>query len=384
MCPRKTGASIVNVLGYSIPTLHEGKQWYVDFYALDPTTKEVRRKKYYITKEPTKRAMRLSANTLIDKLSTNLRRGWNPWLDNKNTKSATPFQTVLDKYLNYLQVSHRARSIVSYTSRVRMLREYMETLQSPPMYAIDYTREFIIDFLDWITDDRGDNARTRNNYKGWCSSLGEYMVDRGYLSSNPAATVKKLNESKKIRQPLTEKMLRDLFGHLRKTDKHFLLACMMEYFTFIRPHELSHVRIRDISVKEMTVFIPGEHSKNKKDGKVSLNESILSLMIELGVLNNPIDWYLFGSKFKPSPDIANSDIFNKRFAMIRGPLKIPATVKFYSLKDSGIRDLSNSAGVVTARNQARHHDISTTNKYLQGQDLDAPEAAKHFSGVLDN
>ena len=35
------------------------------------------------------------------------------------------------------------------------------------------------------------------------------------------------------------------------------------------------------------------------------------------------------------------------------------------MKDSGIRDLANAQGVVVARDQARHSDITTTNKYIQ-------------------
>lgn len=55
---------------------------------------------------------------------------------------------------------------------------------------------------------------------------------------------------------------------------------------------------------------------------------------------------------------------------------------FYSLKDSGIRDLANAAGIVVARDQARHADISTTNKYLQGKSLTVHEETKHFVGRL--
>jgi hypothetical protein len=55
---------------------------------------------------------------------------------------------------------------------------------------------------------------------------------------------------------------------------------------------------------------------------------------------------------------------------------------FYSLKDSGIRDLANAAGIVVARDQARHADISTTNKYLQGSSLTVHEETKHFEGHL--
>lgn len=105
-------------------------------------------------------------------------------------------------------------------------------------------------------------------------------------------------------------------------------------------------------------------------------------MLELGVFKYENDNYLFGRNFLPSSEQAPDDIFNKRWAQVRRELGWPEEIKFYSLKDSGIRDLSNAAGVVTARNQARHTDISTTNKYLQGRDLDAPEAAKQFSGCF--
>lgn len=50
---------------------------------------------------------------------------------------------------------------------------------------------------------------------------------------------------------------------------------------------------------------------------------------------------------------------------MRKTLKWDKCYQFYSLKDSGIRDLANAHGVVIARDQARHSDISTTNRYIQ-------------------
>ena len=50
---------------------------------------------------------------------------------------------------------------------------------------------------------------------------------------------------------------------------------------------------------------------------------------------------------------------------MRKALKWDKCYQFYSLKDSGIRDLANAHGVVVARDQARHSDISTTNRYIQ-------------------
>ncbi|MDM8337199.1 integrase, partial [Mediterranea massiliensis] len=70
------------------------------------------------------------------------------------------------------------------------------------------------------------------------------------------------------------------------------------------------------------------------------------------------------------------------FYKVRAALHWPDTYMFYSLKDSGIRDLANSAGIVVARDQARHADISTTNKYLKGSSLTVHEETKHFKGEL--
>lgn len=161
-----------------------------------------------------------------------------------------------------------------------------------------------------------------------------------------------------------------------------LLACRMEYYTFIRPQELTCIKIGDISVAEQSVFISSSDSKNKRDGKVGLNTEIIKLMIDLEVFSHPSDWYLFGDKMRCSPTKGSSEQFRRQWIKIRKALKFSDEYQFYSLKDSGIRDLANSAGIVVARDQARHTDISTTNKYLQGRDLPVHDETKTFKGDL--
>ena len=36
------------LLGFTYPKLHTGKKWFIDFFALDPLTGTMRRKKYHI------------------------------------------------------------------------------------------------------------------------------------------------------------------------------------------------------------------------------------------------------------------------------------------------------------------------------------------------
>lgn len=136
----------------------------------------------------------------------------------------------------------------------------------------------------------------------------------------------------------------------------------------------------DIILKEQKVFIGSSISKNRKDGMVGLNDALIKSMLDLGVFNSPNDYYLFGKGFKPSREKVTTRVYRNYFNKVRAKLKFPDSYQFYSLKDTGIRDLANAEGIVIARDQARHADISTTNKYLKGADMTVHEETKHFEG----
>lgn len=75
-------------------------------------------------------------------------------------------------------------------------------------------------------------------------------------------------------------------------------------------------------------------------------------------------------------------MFRERWARLRKRLDLPKEYQFYSLKDSGIRDLANAEGIVIARDQARHSSVAVTNKYLQGRDRPVHKETIRFKGAL--
>ena len=102
------------------------------------------------------------------------------------------------------------------------------------------------------------------------------------------------------------------------------------------------------------------------------------------VLSAPADYFLFGRHFKPAADRCNADQYNRRWKKMREALGWGDEYQFYSLKDSGIRDLANEQGVVIARDQARHSDVSTTNRYIQEHSMLVHSEVKQFKGALDD
>lgn len=385
MCSKKSSSyTSSKVLGFSYPKLHQGNTWYVDFYAYDPATGTMRRKKYMLDKIEKVTERRRRASELMNELLRQLRGGWNPWVSTDSSRGYTLLEECLAHYLNHVAKMDRAKTIHSYTSRVNVLREFIGTMLIPIKYVYQYDSVFVNDFLDWVHLDRDSSATTRNNYRGWCYAFAEYLISRKYISSNPVEGIPNLKQEKKKRLDLSKEQLKTLRARLSVESPNFLLACLMEYFTFIRPTELSFIRIKDISIKNQCVFISGSVSKNHKDANVGLNDTLIKLMIDLKVFDNPSDYYLFGKGFAPSKNRVGPDQFNKRWHKLRDALGWSDAYQFYSLKDSGIRDLANSEGVVIARDQARHSDVSTTNKYLQGANSVVHESTKHFKGFIDD
>jgi len=372
--------SFSGIRHYTYPKLHQGKDWYVDFLSFDPVEGRLKRKKYMIPASLSKTEKRKRGAEMVGMLTTNLQRGWNPWAGNQNSRGYTTVDECLDLYMKYVMKKTRIKTQQAYRSRVNMLKKFIDTRAFPIRYIYQYDEAFITEYLDWLYLDHEVSETTRNNYRDWCYGFGEWLSARRFIANNPAAKIPLLREKEKKRKDLTAKMISQMEEYLMDTNRYFLLACYMEYYTFIRPTELSYLKIKDINIKEQSVMVYGEHSKNKRDSKVGLNKKIIMFMIDLGVLNAPGDYYLFGKRFRPSPDRFGPDQFNREWKRMRKELKWSDVYQFYSLKDSGIRDLANSAGVVVARDQARHQDVTTTNRYIQRDRMAVHEETLNFEG----
>ncbi len=384
---KRKGSFTHEIISYTLPKLHTTKNWYIDFCCYDPAEGKMKRKKIMLDSIPKKTDRKIRAAEIISNTTAMLRKGWNPWAETSNSRQYHLFAEVCSSYIRYIKKLTSAKTLkdktaYDYQSRMNMLTEYNNSRAIPIVYIYQFDQTFISDFLDYVLLDRDSSARTRNNYRTWLSAFCTYLQEKKYLENNPVERIKSLAEEDKFRLPLKKDDLIRLKLFLNDTNKFFLLACQMEYYTFIRPDELSNIKLKDIYVAEQKVFVSSAISKNRRDGMVGLNKNLLALMVELDIFKYNSNCYLFGRDFKPSEKKADSRIFREYFNKVRSALRFPQNYQFYSLKDSGIRDLANSEGIVIARDQARHADISTTNKYLRGETMPVHEETKHFNGLL--
>ena len=123
--------------------------------------------------------------------------------------------------------SMKEKTSIDYLSRLKMLETFIQECKSIK-YAYQIDRAFAIDFLDHLMYDRDVSATTRNNYRSWFVSFGTWLMDRKYISENPAIDIRNIAQTEKFRDPLTNGALKRLKEYLYDNNKHFLLACLFE------------------------------------------------------------------------------------------------------------------------------------------------------------
>jgi len=151
---------------------------------------------------------------------------------------------------------------------------------------------------------------------------------------------------------------------LEKENKDYLIACMIEYYCFIRPKEMSYIQVSHINLEKSTIYIPGITAKNHKNAIVTIPTPLKRYLVELNYNQYPPNYYIFSVGFKPGLTRRSEKQFRDYWLKVRDKLNFPEEYKFYSLKDTGITDLIGQLGDPRiVRDQARHHSIAITDIY---------------------
>ena len=370
MQPARKGADVSYIKQYTPPVLREGKEWYIEFYCYDPALSRLRRKRIKLNRIRSIKERRAYARGVMVRLSRQLANGWNCWIEQDMGNLHTVAE-VFDHYTNYLDKMFnsgyiRKQTYSSYKSRLKMLSEYIE--RDPIHYMYQFDRAYVTGFLDYLFIDRDVSGQTRNNYLSWLTSFGSWCVEKSYLLVRPTDGISPIDKRhlKKFRSVIPTETVGQIGQWLDGHDRHFLLACYLLYNCFIRPIELTRLRVGWFNIKMGTLTIPGEASKNHETLTVTVPKKVLLHAIDLGVFSHASSDYLFSWDLKPGVEQIDPKMFRDHWAKVRKALDLPKQYQFYSLKDTGITEMLDAKmASITVRDQARHSSLAITELYTR-------------------
>jgi len=384
--------SFINSLkGFTQPTFHQASECYVSFSCFNPATGKMKLKKIMLGRIKGKKNQRLYAEKLMNELTQKLIMGWNPWVCAEAPSQYTPWAEALKRYKNYLikvagDDGYRDETITSYTSRVRILERWISEKKIQLYYSYQFDENIVEQFLEYVWLDRDNSIRTRNNYLVWLKHFANFLIERHLISVNPTDNIKaiKRRETTKNRDVIPENVLSRIHAYLEEKNKFYLLACSVLHYLFIRPKEMSYIKVGDINIEKSTIVIHGDHAKNHNDAVVTIPDHVLKLMIELEIFKAPGNYYLFSKSFRPGKEYASEKCFRDWWVRhVRQDLKLPSEYKFYSLKDTGITNmLRANADILTVRDQARHSSILITDQYTPKDIKQANPYIIRYQGAL--
>ena len=335
-----------------------------------------------------KRNQRVYGEALIKRITQKLLEGWNPWIEESHKEEYELFADVCNKYRVYLAKMVKEGGLKpgtrrNYEGKLDFLQKWLNG-DEHITYIYQFNKTLISKFLDYVLVGRNNTLRTRNNYIGWLKSFSSYLVERGYVQKNPTDGINVTTKLQhKNRDVIPNDVLLEIKFHLEKENKHFLLACYFLHYLFVRPGEMCSIRIRDISLDKKTLYLSGSYTKNRRDAVVTVPNHVIELMKELGIFSRPKNYYIFGNSFKPGSEPIKARLYSLYWDnKVRKALNLPATYKFYSLKDTGITNMIKSkADLLSVRDQARHSSVDITNIYTPQDCKEANSTLIGYEGV---
>lgn len=376
-----------SLLNFIPPRLTKGKEWYISFYSTYPATGKLRRVKIKLNRIKSISQRNAVAKRLISELSARLLTGWNYFIEAEAPKSYHFLFNVLDTFINVHAKELEEHSMRCYRSYIKILKAFLIGKGfSEKMYVSNFDRRQASDLMIEIKE--GDySLRTYNNYLQFYTTLFNWLLEFNYVAINPFSHIKKIPKKrlKKIRQPLSEDHRLQLKRFLLEVEgnNNYYVMCLLCYYCFLRPNEISLLKVKDIDLNRQLVFVSEKIAKNDNDSYRTIPDVMMQYVKKLD-LNYPPDYYLFSldvtREFVPGKKRAEGRETARYWSYIRKSLNWPMSLQFYSLKDTGITNMLGD-GVATnfVQGQADHSSLSMTSIYAVKKSNAAEEQIKKKS-----
>jgi len=375
--------------------------WYIQYYFRDPSVEDLpKRGKFIIIKRMNKfktlAERREATQFLLDnEVDLLLNFEYNPVKNTRIYPTAevyekgidpdTPFTEALTLALGLLSVTRETkqdiRSIIKYITLAATRVGYSN------LQVNEVTRKHIKILLDQqahlkITSPKGElvtrswtNARY-NVYWKYLHRLFEELIECEACEYNPVARISKKSTVNKMRVTLTKEQRHEVVNvYLKEKYYNFYRFCQIFFHSGARIAELLRMKVKDVNLQQQKFKITVLKGKNSGEEERTIKNIALPFWIEQLKDADP-EWYVFGKNETRSLtkytllagkiSIQPRQITDRWERLVKRRLGVVADI--YSLKHSNLDDIAAKEGKQAAQSAAGHSSISTTEKYLPGED----------------
>ena len=298
------------------------------------------------------------------------------------------FSYYLSKYLkDYLLLERNMSSntIRSYKNTFSQFIEYLVKKENYKITNITFSnvkRENILNYLNYIENDKKNTIRTRNQRLACIKSFYQFCLTENVdniENIQKVLAIKSKKFPKKVIDYLTEKELKDLLESIDTSSikgRRNLIILSLMYDTAARSSEIINLKVEDIHLEEKYIILDG---KGKKERIVPIMEQTVDLLKIFFNENNIKNGYILGN---------NHTYELIRYVISKIKNKYPEkNITPHTMRHTrAIHLLSAGVSLIYIRDLLGHESITTTEIYAKVLEEDKFEAIRNASPntVSDN
>jgi len=342
--------------------------WYVEFYFTDPYTDKRIRKRIKINHIKSLKERREYGKLLVNKINQDLYAGKNPIIEHENPKMYKLMFDVLDTFIIAKEKELRPDSMRSYRSYVKRLKEWiLANKDANRFFVSSMTKSDAIDFLEHYYTTQNLSNKTYNNYLGWFTSMFNWLKSMNYININVFEGLKGKKQQAKNRILIDDPTRIRIKKWLKSNSHQMYIASLLVYHGGIRPGEITFLKGKHINLANQTIMVPATAAKNGQMRISTIPSAMMPDLIEyLAKVNITSDEYLIGHGFENHKKQLQKRIYQRTWGAMRKELQLDATIKFYSLRDTGIVNMiSDGIPLDDVMKQFGHSSLEITSIYIK-------------------
>ncbi|MEN6388834.1 MAG: site-specific integrase [Syntrophomonas sp.] len=285
-------------------------------------------------------------------------------------------EEILPDFLAEKEMTIQHRSFYPYMRATNVFMHWLKYNQLEQKSIKSITSDNISDFFLYLGKTKNLDKPTCEKYFLVLRQLFQYAEKRDELYFIPFDRVSFPKKKKdQGAEAIQSDDLKILIPYIKERDPQLFLACMIEYYCFIRPgKELRLLKVGDINLKDGLITVRQENAKNKTKQIVTMPQQLIDICYEIGINEADKNLFVFGKHrmFNSRPWSVNMLAY--RFNKCRDALKLSKGYKLYSFKHTGATMLHMSGlPMRELMDQLRHTKLEATQHYL-----------KKFCGIVND
>lgn len=278
------------------------------------------------------------------------------------------FSYYLSKFLKDYIVIERNLSnntIRSYKKTFSLLIEYLVNVKNIKLANINFstvTLDYIIDFLNYLEQEKHNSPRTRNQRFAAIKSFYQYCSIEEVSNINNIRKILSIRDKKtqkKVINYLTEEELKLLFESIdtsTKIGRRDLTLLTLLYDTGARANEIVNLKLEDINFGQKYIILNG---KGRKQRVVSMMGNTKDLLIRYINEFNIQSSYLFNNNRKRMGITFIADVIKKYDTVIKDKHITPHVFRH----TRAVHLLDHGVNMMYIKELLGHESVSTTQIY---------------------